>query len=742
MKNVAFAKSGQSQRTGRAQNRLFWQGLRPLALVLIALLVGAADAPLALATSTTATATAPTDLSPTDRERRVSKLVSTVIERQHYRQSAINDQVSTLVLDDYIAALDGQRSFFLASDIAEFERYRYQLDDAVLTGALEPVFAIYNRLQVRNRERINQAIESLKTEPDFSVEESFEFDRAKAPWAKTPAELNEIWRKRVKNDALSLLLADKKWPEASEMLRKRYERVLKRTQQTNADDIFDVFMNSFAHVFDPHSNYLSPRNSEEFRIAMSLSYVGIGASLQMVDDYVTIMNLLAGGPAATSGLINTNDRITAVGEGKDGKLVDVIGWRLDDVVDRIRGKAETVVRLQVLPAGAAPGSPEKILSFARNTIQMESYAAKKEVRKVRRGEVDHTIGIVTVPSFYQDFEARAKGNQDYRSTTRDVRKLIRDLKADGIESLVLDLRGDGGGNLFEAASLTGLFIPKGPVVQVRETGGHIEVLDDPEPDVAWDGPLIVLVDRLSASASEIFAGAIQDYGRGLIVGQQTYGKGSVQTALPLSRYAMGPDSESFGQLTFTSGKFYRVTGESTQHRGVLPDITLPSAIDSKEVGESTQDHALAWDRIPSVPFGKDSALKQAVAPLTQAHEKRVLEDADFQLLVKDIGIYETTRSQKTTSLNLKTRQAERSLLEQQRVSNENTRRKQTGLPPIKALTELATNDQRDAILSETAQIALDLTGWNKQSLVKVQDVAPIQNSLSSDSRAKMRTNAQ
>jgi carboxyl-terminal processing protease len=436
------------------------------------------------------------------------------------------------------------------------------------------------------------------------------------------------------------------------------------------------------------------------------------------------MNLLAGGPAATSGLINTNDRITAVGEGKDGKMVDVIGWRLDDVVDRIRGKPETIVRLQVLPAGAAPGSPEKILSFARNTIQMESYAAKKETRKVRRGDAEHTIGILTVPSFYQDFEARAKGNQDYRSTTRDVRKLIRELKADGIESLVLDLRGDGGGNLFEAASLTGLFIPKGPVVQVRETGGHIEVLDDPEPDIAWDGPLIVLVDRLSASASEIFAGAIQDYGRGLIVGQQTYGKGSVQTALPLSRYAMGPDSESFGQLTFTSGKFYRITGESTQHRGVMPDITLPSAIDSKEVGESTQEHALAWDRIASVPFGKDTALRQAVLPLTQAHEKRVLDDADFQMLVKDIGMYETARNQKTTSLNLKTRQSERTQLEQQRVANENTRRKQTGLAPIKALTELAAGDQRDAILAETAQIALDLTNWDKQSLARLQNSAP------------------
>lgn len=717
MKQSSATKPTLSMQPIRGHGQRLWRWTRPLALVLTAVVIGAADAPRALATNTTTAA--PGDLAPTDRERRVSKLVSTVIERQHYRQAPINDQVSALVLDNFIDALDGQRSFFLASDIAEFERYRYQLDDAVMNGALEPVFAIYNRLQLRNRERITQAIESLKTEPDFALDETFEYDRAKAPWAKSTAELNDLWRRRIKADALSLLLADKTWADASEVLRKRYERVLKRTQQTNADDIFDVFMNSFAHVFDPHSSYLSPRSSEEFRIAMSLSYVGIGASLQMVDDYVTVMNLLAGGPAATSGLINTNDRITAVGEGKDGKMMDVIGWRLDDVVDRIRGKAETMVKLQVLPAGAAPGSPEKIITFQRNTIQMESYAAKKEVRKVRRGEIEHSIGVITVPSFYQDFEARSKGAQDYRSTTRDVRKLIRELKSEGMESLVLDLRGDGGGNLFEAASLTGLFIPKGPIVQVRETGGHIEVLDDPEPDIAWDGPLIVLVDRLSASASEIFAGAIQDYGRGLIVGQQTYGKGSVQTALPLSRYAMGPDSELFGQLTFTSGKFYRVTGESTQHRGVQPDIRLPSVIDTKEVGESTQDYALPWDRIASVPFGKDAVLKQAVAPLTQAHEKRVLGDADFQLLVKDIGIYESERSKKTTTLNLKKRQQERTTLEQQRIVNENVRREQSGLAPIKALTELPANEQRDAILSETTQIALDLMSWDKQTVARV-----------------------
>ncbi len=694
--------------------------LRAFGILICVALIGLAPSSQVVATISSATVGTAAPLAPTDRERRVSKLVSTIIERSHYRQSPINDQVSSLVLDRYIEALDGQRSFFLASDIAEFERYRYQLDDAILNGSLEPAFAIFNRLQQRSRERIAAAIDILKTEPDFTLDESFDFDRAKAPWAKTTAELDELWRKRVKNDALSLVMTEKPWAEVRETLRKRYENVLKRIEKTNTGDAFEVFMNAFARVFDPHTNYLSPRNSEEFRIAMSLSYVGIGASLQSTDDYVTITNLLPGGPAAISGLLRPDDRITAVGEGKDGKLVDVIGWRLDDVVQLIRGKVNTMVRLQVLPAGTAPGSEEKVIEFTRNTIQMESYAAKKELRKVHQDNRDYSVGVITVPSFYQDFDARSKGDPDYRSTTRDVRKLIDQLKSNGMESLVLDLRGDGGGNLLEATGLTGLFIPKGPVVQVKETGGRIEVLDDPEPGPAWDGPLIVLVDRLSASASEIFAGAIQDYGRGLIIGQNTFGKGSVQTALQLSRYAVGPDADSFGQLTFTSGKFYRVTGDSTQHKGVQPDIALPSAINTEDVGESSRESALPWDRIHSVQFGKDTSLRQSIAPLEQAHAKRIENDPDFQMLVKDINVFETARAQKSLSLNLKMRQAERTRIEQQRVANENLRRKLDGLAPIKAMTDIPQSEQRDALLNEATHIAVDLREWHKEYLAKLR----------------------
>jgi len=687
----------------------------PALLVVCALLAGTAQAPVAKAVATANSQ----ELSPTERQRRVSKLVSNVIERSHYRQSPINDPVSSLVLDRFIEQLDGGRSYFLASDIAEFERYRYQLDDAVVNGQLEPVFAIFNRFQVRNRERVNYALELLKAEPDFTVEESFEFDRAKAPWAKSPEELNDIWRRRVKNDAVSLMLTEKTWAETKDILQKRYERVVKRTEQVTSDDIFEVFMNSFAHVFDPHSSYFSPRNSEEYRIQMSLSYEGIGASLQLVDDYVTVLNVLPGGPAAINGTLGANDRIIAVGEGKNGKMVDVIGWRLDDVVQIIRGKVGTTVRLNILPAGAAPGSPEKVLELQRNKVSLDAQAAQKEVHTIKRGDREMKVGVINVPSFYQDFEAKSSGAKDYRSTTRDVQKLITELKADHVDALVMDLRGNGGGHLTEATALSGLFIPAGPIVQLRETGGRVEVLDDPEPNTAWDGPLIVLVDRYSASASEIFAAAIQDYGRGLIVGQQTYGKGSVQNLYPLDRYALGPDP-GFGQLTVTIGKYYRVTGESTQHRGVQPDISMPTAISPEEVGESTRESALPWDRIRPAEFSKEGQLTPAIAALEQTHEQRIATDPDFRSLLADLDAFEKVRTQKKLSLNLKTRVAEREQMEQERLARENERRKSRGQPPVAKLADLTGQEPPDAVLDETVQIAADLSGMSNLYLSRLK----------------------
>jgi len=646
-------------------------------------------------------------LAPTEQENYVARRVADIVSREHYRRAPLDDHLSSLILDRYLDAIDGARSYFYASDIAEFERYRYELDDAIKSGDVEPAFVIFRRYQQRSRERMAYAIELLKQKPDFDVDESFNFDREKEPWPANAAEMNELWRKRVKNDGLSLVIAGKQWPEVSDVLRKRYERVAKRMDQSKPEDVFEAFMNAFVLSLDPHSNYFSARNSEEYNIQMSLSYEGIGASLQLTDDYVTVIDVIAGGPAATSGKLTANDRITAVGEGKTGELTDVIGWRLDDVVQKIRGPGGTEVRLQLLPAGAAPGSAQKVVEFTRNRVSLEAQAAHKAMRVEQRNGRDVKVGIITVPSFYQDYDASRAGAKDYRSTTRDVQRLISELKKDGMDVLIMDLRANGGGYLPEAESLTGLFIDRGPVVQLRDTTGRIEVDDDPDPAIFYGGPMIVLVDRFSASASEIFAGAIQDYGRALIIGQQTYGKGTVQNAHPLNYTIFGRKPE-LGQLNVTIGKYYRITGESTQDRGVTPDIALPSLIDANEVGESTRDRALPWDHIEPASFRAEGDLKQMTASLEKLHQERTANSADFRYLHDDIAALDAMRSQKTLSLNIKTREAERKRQETQRLERENAWRAAHDVKPAKALDEIKDDAAAGILLDEAAQIAADL----------------------------------
>ncbi len=646
------------------------------------------------------------ELVPSERHRRVMRLVSEVVERQHYRQTPLDDAMSSQIYEHYLEALDGNKSYLLASDIAEFEPLRYQLDDAIEKADAGPAFRMFTRFQERNREVLRYAISLLDIEPDFTLDESFRFDRTDEGWPASQDELHELWRKRVKNDELSLLLAGKTWPEARDTLRKRYERVAKRIEQITADDVFETFMNAYSHVYDPHSNYLSPRNSEEYNIAMSLSYEGIGASLQLVDDYVTIMNVLPGGSAAASSDIKVGDRITAVGQGEAGALTDVVGWRLDDVVQLIRGPENTFVRLQILPASATPGAQEGKLTLKRAKITLESQAAKKEIHTLHRGDHDLRVGVISVPSFYQDFQARMKGDADYRSTTRDVHRLIDELKAEGIDSLVVDLRDNGGGHLSEATSLVGLFVERGPVVQLREASGRIEVLDDPEPGAVWEGPLVVLVNRASASASEIFAGAIQDYKRGLVVGQQTYGKGSVQNLYPLDRYALGPNA-GFGQLTVTIGKYYRVTGDSTQHRGVEPDITLPSLLNTDDIGESTRESALPWDRINAARFEPEPAELPVVSIISREHEERVAHNPDIVALQGDVDALEHLRNQRDVSLNLEKRRAERNASDADRLTRENARRAARGLAPLADVAALDAAEAPDAVLDEAVEIAAD-----------------------------------
>ncbi len=651
----------------------------------------------------------PGAIAPTDAQRATARKVGRILEDQHYSRAAIDDKMSDTVYQRYLEFLDPQRSYFLASDINEFNSYRFQFGDMIRTGNIDPAYLIFARFQQRNRERIEHAIALLQTEPDWTLNESFEFDRLHAPWPTDTAQMDELWRKRVKNDALSLLLTGKQWPQAQELLRKRYEHVLKRIDQVTSEDVFENLMNAYARAFDPHSSYFSPRSSEEYRIQMSLNYDGIGASLQVVDDYVTVMSIIEGGPAAAAGTLKLNDRITAVGQGASGPMTDVIGWRLDDVVQQIRGKAGTTVRLEILPSGAAPGSPEKTLEFVRNKVTLEAQAAHKEVKTVARNGRQLKIGVITVPGFYQDIAAENAGDEDYRSTTRDVLKLLRELKSENVDGLVLDLRGDGGGYLPEATELTGLFIDHGPVVQLRDSAGRLEVLDDPEGAPAYDGPLVVLVDRMSASASEIFAGAIQDYHRGLILGQTTFGKGTVQNLVPLDRRSKDPVN---GQLTVTIGKFYRVTGESTQHRGVQPDIPLASVLDTKELGESALESSLPWDRIAGVPFKTSNveAAEPSVATLTSEEDLRAQRDPDYRWLVSDIAAIDNLREMHSVSLNLKVRREERAHEDKERLERENSRRVAKDEPPFKTVEDLdkAKETAPDVMLDQAAQVMADI----------------------------------
>jgi carboxyl-terminal processing protease len=647
----------------------------------------------------------PAVLDTTPRERQVARMVTRFVERAHYSRLSLDDSLSEATLKTYLEALDGNRHYFLQSDIAYFSRYRNSLDESLRSGDMDPVFDIFRLYRLRTQQNLGYALGLLDQEPDFSVDEDYVFDRKDMPWLATPAEMQDLWRRRVKNDALGLMLADKSWEETAGILRKRYTRVLDRVNKLDSDDVFETFMNAFAMTLDPHSNYLSPRQSEEYKIQMSLSYEGIGASLQLDEEFVQVMNVIPGGPAAVDGRLKATDRITAVGQDDGKEMIDVVGWELDDVVQKIRGPGGSKVRLQILPGGAAPGVTEYVLELTRDKIKLEEQAAKKEVIKLERDGEPVNVGVISVPSFYQDFEARNRGDKDYVSTTRDVRRLIGELRKDKIVSLVLDLRGNGGGHLTEATALTGLFINQGPVVQLRDTNGRIEVLDDPEPAVAYNGPLIVLVDRFSASASEIFAAAIQDYRRGIVIGQQTFGKGTVQNLYELDQYSHSRADRGLGQLTLTIGKFYRVNGGSTQHRGVIPDIVLPSAIDAVTIGESSRDRALPWDQIAATRFQTNQPLDAAIAALTRYENKELAGDPDMRHLEDSIAEIDELRSRKQISLNLVERKNEREREQRTQLQRENTRRTARGLPALESLDKLKPDEQPDVLLQTAARVA-------------------------------------
>jgi len=672
-------------------------------------------------------ASAPAALKPEPQFAVAEQLITRLLSTSHYARRPIDDSMSRKVLDDYLDSLDGTRSYLLASDVnALTAQYGTTLDDALVRNDVRPAYAIYAVYAQRVEERIAVALKLLGQPMDFAAKESFQFDRKDVPWPADAKALDELWRQRVKNDLIGLMLTNKPEPEARDLLRKRYENFLHRARQVKSGDVFESFMNAYAQAYDPHTNYLGPRDSEEFAISMKLKYEGIGAALQVQDEYVLVARILPGGSAARAGSLKEQDRITAVGQSPDFQMVDVIGWRLDDVVRLIRGPKDTSVRLQVLPAGAAPGTPESAITLERGEIKLEDRAAKKEIVEVTRPGRTYKVGVVRIPTFYQDFEGRRSGAADYTSTTRDVRRLLSELRTEKVDGVVIDLRDNGGGSLQEAAELTGLFIDRGPVVQLRNSSGKVEVMDDPESGIAYDGPLTVMVNRFSASASEIFAGAIQDYGRGLVVGSNTYGKGTIQSLVDLNQYVRQGANlcgqptcppVDLGQLKITIGKFYRVTGSSTQHRGVVPDLTLPSPIDPGEYGESAQASALPWDSIAGTEFAATQVARGLVSTLSKESERRADGEGDLKLFTHDVAEARDANSKGSVSLVLTDRTAERDRLEAQRLERENQRRVAHGEKPLEKMSDAPARAPGDTgpdpLLDEAAQILVDtvkLTG--------------------------------
>ncbi len=586
----------------------------------------------------------PLRLEPEMEQRYASNIATRFLTNYHYKRTRLDDDLSSQIFDHYLELLDPNRIYFLASDVESFERYRTGMDDALRHSDLLSAYEIFNVYVDRVRQRVDYARNRVKEPFDFTIDEYYQYDREGEPWLRSTDELNELWRKRVKNDYLRLKLTDKEDEAIVETLTERYTNLERRINELNNEDVFQFFMNAFAQSIEPHTAYLSPRNSENFEISMRLSLEGIGALLGRENEYTLISRVVPGGPADKDGRLQAGDRIVAVGQGDDGKLVDVIGWRIDDVVDLIRGPKDTVVRLEVLPEDVSVSGPTQVVEIVRNEVKLEEQAAQAEVIEVPNDEVagdgEETvkIGVIDLPVFYLDFNGRAKNIPDYRSSTRDVERLIGELKEQGVSGIVVDLRNNGGGSLLEATTLTGLFIDKGPVVQVRNSSGRISLEEDTDSGMAWDGPLAVLVNRYSASASEIFAAAIQDYGRGVVIGEPTYGKGTVQSLLDLDDYAPS-DKPGMGQLKITMAQFFRVNGGSTQNKGVVPDIRFPSAGDPQEYGERSLDNALPWTSIDAARYDPSGDLSRVVAVADSLHQKRVIDDQEFGWLLSDIDDY-------------------------------------------------------------------------------------------------------
>ena len=645
-------------------------------------------------------------LSPGPQQSIIGTEILERLTKGHYKSITLNDQVSGRIFDSYLRALDPARSYFWAADVAEFEPLRTRFDDLLRAGDLKPAFNIFNRYRERMAERLRFVIRILDDEfdtLDFEKEESLA--RQNAAWAASMADLRSRWRRQVKADVLIRLLAGTPREEFRKALRRRYGNQLKRLAQSNNSDVFRVYTNAFLRAIDPHTAYYPPHQSENFNIHMSLSLEGIGAVLQADGESVKVVRLVAGGPADKAGDLKPGDLIIGVGQGEEGEMVDILGMRLDEVVTLIRGPKKTTVRLEIIPH-VSTTKERRTIRIVRNKVNLEDQQASSRILEVRVGEHTEKIGVIKLPTFYVDFAALRAGDPNFKSTAGDVKRLVAKLKEAGVGGLVIDLRDNGGGALQEAISLVGLFISKGPVVQVRDGRGVIRVHSDRDSGIVYRGPLAVLVNRLSASASEIFAGAVQDYGRGLVLGGQTFGKGTVQTLIPVRQ----------GHLKLTQAKFYRISGESTQHRGVIPDIEFPSVVDKTEVGESSLDHALPWDSIDQARYSRAGETASLIETLAERHRRRANDDPDFAHLMARIARLERERAETTISLSEKMRRERQRSDELRELESENTRRVAKGEKPFASFAELETynekktaeaSSQDDPLLGEAAHILAD-----------------------------------
>lgn len=642
-----------------------------------------------------------------------------VMQTQHFRKMRMDDSLSSMLLDNYLKVLDPNRMIFLQSDIDEFnKKYRAALDDDLQSGKLLSAEAIYQRYYDRFSSRLQwaiQQIEPMVKNETFTGEESIQVDRKKSPWPADKAAADALWTDYLKNDILNLRLADKPTENIGATLLRRYKSQLERLNRQTAMENYEVFINAYTELYDPHTNYMSPKTTEDFDITMALSLEGIGAVLEKEDENTKVSRLVTGGPADKEGELKAGDQITGIAQGQTGEeWEDVIGWPLDEVVDLIRGKAGTWVRLQIKRNGQILAKP---VTIRREKVKLEDQAASQKVIEIPDAKTGKTlkIGVITIPAFYLDFDALRRGDADAKSTTRDVAKILNTLVAQQIDGVVIDLRNNGGGSLLEATQLTDLFIDQGPVVQILSADNHVDRRNRAVGTVNYNGPLVVLVNHLSASASEIFAGAIQDYQRGLIVGDQTFGKGTVQTLIPMKE----------GKLKITEAKFYRVSGDSTQHRGVVPDINFPALLPYSEIGESALEHALPWDKIQSAPHYRFADIPAFIPQLQADHERRMQNNVEYKALLERRDWMEALRNRKTLTLNFAKREQLKDSDDKQLIDFTNAVRAVKGEKPLKTIADVdddaqkrrdAKNPKDDFLLMESANILGDWIDLQKNGV--------------------------